>query len=436
MRLLLGLLALALLAPVPGQEKQKEHYDNGKLKAEYSVDKDGKKHGRYTEFFESGKKKISAEYDHGDLSGDFWEYHEGGKLFGKKAFSKGKPTGDVLRMDPKGILLYRATLGKGPPHVYADLKTPEPAYDRTLEDIRKRIAGIDPPGDRLDLDEDQRFEEVPSSAKPYKAGRLKSAYLEDALKHMNAYRYLSGLSPTVKLDAGYTDHCQHAAVVVAAHGELSHDPPKPEDMDAAFFAKGHKGAASSNLHRGQGNLRSAVDGFMEDSGENNMRHVGHRAWIQNPAMSKTGFGECGGFVSLWSFDEAGRPDRPDLIAYPARGYYPVEYFAREPVWSVGPKDGKFRLPPAKDLKVRAWLLDEGFDFTQELVINHKGIRTEGGFGLGAVFRPLVPKDMAWEGQRVWVLFLKSEIPTFGYFVHFVSLKPKEPAEPESGEADK
>ena len=434
MKSLLFLFALGLSLPLapPGQDKQKENYDSGKLKAEYSVDKDGKKHGRYTEYYESGKKRISGDYNHGDRTGEWWEYYETGRPFGKKSFAKGKPAGDVVRMDAKGMLVYRATLGRDKVTVYPDFRTPEPAYDRSLDEIRKKIEEIDPVGARLKLQKGDEYEEKPSAKPPYKAGKLKTAYLEDALKHLNVYRYLSGLLPTVKLDPGYTDHCQHATVVMAANKGLSHEPPKPPDMDAAFYAKGYKGCSSSNIHEGQSTMRQAVDGFMEDSGDNNKDHVGHRAWIQNPGMGKTGFGACNGFIALWSFDEGGRPSRPDLIGYPVRGYHPVEYFGREPVWSMGPQ-GKYRLPGDKELGVRVWLLDEEFDFTQELEIGHKIICTEGGFGLRAVFHPRLPKGVTWENQRVWVLFLKGDAPAFGYFTHIVSLKPKEPAPADSKE---
>ena len=436
MRILSRILFLGLLArpAVPdGQETQKEYFDSGKLKSECSLDKEGKRHGRYIEYYESGRKKISGAYDRGLAHGEWWEHYESGPVFGKKSYARGKPAGDVLRMTEKGALLYRATLSRGVPAVYGDLKKPEPAYGRSLEQMRKKIYAIDPPAGRLDLDDNERFDMTPSSKAPYLAGRLKTAYLEDALKHLNVYRYLSGVLPTVKLDENYTEEAQYAAVVVAAHGKLTHTPPRRPDMESGFHTKGYKGASSSNLSQGRGNLRSAVDGLMGDTGDNNLREVGHRAWIQNPAMGKTGFGECGNVVAQWAHDQSGRPDWPDMIGYPARGYHPVEYFVSNAPWSMGPREGKFTLPEEKDLQVRMRLLDDGFDFTEEIAVDHRSIGSATyGFGARAVFRPVLPGGMTWEGKRVWVLILRATAPVYGYFVHFVKLQPEEQKDAESG----
>src|SRR5688572_7630530 len=112
MKLQLSLTFLVLLAGAPPQD-QKEFYESGKLKAEFSVDAEGRKHGRYLEYYESGKKKITGAYDQGLAHGEWWEYYEGGKPFGKKGFDKGKPAGGVVRMDPNGVVLYRAQMTKG-----------------------------------------------------------------------------------------------------------------------------------------------------------------------------------------------------------------------------------------------------------------------------------------------------------------------------------
>src|SRR5262245_53719828 len=91
------LLAVALLS-TPGrtgvQDTKKEHFDSGKLKAEYGVDAEGRRHGRYVEYFESGKKRIQANFSRGELDGEFIEFYESGEVSGKKVLAKGKPVGE------------------------------------------------------------------------------------------------------------------------------------------------------------------------------------------------------------------------------------------------------------------------------------------------------------------------------------------------------
>ena len=78
MRLMYSLIVIGILSSgaAPGRQEQKEFYDSGKVKAEFGVDDQGRKHGRYVEYHESGKRKISATYDQGLLHGEWWEYHD------------------------------------------------------------------------------------------------------------------------------------------------------------------------------------------------------------------------------------------------------------------------------------------------------------------------------------------------------------------------
>jgi len=437
---MLGVVFAGLLAASSGQDVQKEHFDSGKLKAEYGVDPEGRKHGKYTEYYESGKKRIAATYDHGLLTGEWWEFYESGKPFGKKGYDRGKPAGGIVRMDENGVVLYRASISKGQPTIYRDFKQAELAYERTEAEIRKQIEAIDPVAKRYDVAANGMFDVEPSSKPPYRAGKLKAAYLEDALKHFNVYRYLSGLSPTVKLDDSYNDECQHAALVNAANGKMDHTPDRPAGMDASMHAKGYKGASASNLHRGQSTLRQAVDGWMGDTGANNMDEVGHRAWCQNPILGRVGFGQCDGYAAQYSLDKGGKASYGELIAYPSPGYYPVEYFESDAPWSIGPKESRFKLPKKDEVGVRMWLLDEGFDFVQELEVHHKTVFSETGgwfnvesvgFGPRVIFSPTLPSGFEWEGKRVWALVLKNGAPQFGTFVHFFKVAEKKPESEES-----
>ena len=54
-------------------------YDNGKIEEKYSTNKNGRKHGSYASYYESGKKKVRCRYSEGLLNGNYTEYHENGK---------------------------------------------------------------------------------------------------------------------------------------------------------------------------------------------------------------------------------------------------------------------------------------------------------------------------------------------------------------------
>ncbi len=72
-----------------------EKYDTGETKAKYLVhaDKPEIKHGLYTEFYKSGKKKYECSYAENALEGKFAFYYEDGKNAMTGAFKKGNRDG-------------------------------------------------------------------------------------------------------------------------------------------------------------------------------------------------------------------------------------------------------------------------------------------------------------------------------------------------------
>jgi len=74
----------------------------------------------------------------------------------------------------------------------------------------------------------------------------------------------------------------------------------------------------------------------DNNSELNLSTVGHRRWLLNPGMEKTGFGQCGRYYCTYILDSVmGASVKFDFIAWPARNYMPVEYFNDASVpWSV------------------------------------------------------------------------------------------------------
>ncbi len=124
-----------------------------------------------------------------------------------------------------------------------------------------------------------------STAAPYAAGEVTEDALEAANRRFSALRRLAGL-PEVILDMRLCERAQYGAVLLAATGKLTHHPVKPEDMEDAFYQKGHTATASSNIYMGTGaSLPRAVDAFLDDSDVGNLPNVGHRRWMLNPTMA-------------------------------------------------------------------------------------------------------------------------------------------------------
>lgn len=180
-------------------------------------------------------------------------------------------------------------------------------------------------------------------ASGYKAGQLKKSSLKDGLNALNTARYIAGIPANVKLDDNYNSLAQAAALVNAANGQLAHYPSKPSGMSDSLYKKGKKGASASNLLGGSwisSSLACAVlCEWMDDSDLYNITGLGHRRWILNPAMEKTGFGHVSHYSAMYALDNASVADETDYygVAWPAQNM-PLDYFNDSQAWSVNMGD--------------------------------------------------------------------------------------------------
>ncbi len=124
------------------------------------------------------------------------------------------------------------------------------------------------------------------------AGSTSQDFRDSQLQRINWFRRMSGLS-SVTENAGFSANAQHAALIMAAHGELSHYPPETWDC---YSARGATAAGNSNLHLTTSGGRispsglNSVNSYMRDSGSNN-KAVGHRTWILSPYVRVVGMGD-------------------------------------------------------------------------------------------------------------------------------------------------
>jgi uncharacterized protein YkwD len=156
-------------------------------------------------------------------------------------------------------------------------------------------------------------------------GELHPEFLDDAIRRLNLYRWLVGLSPVV-LDANANNITQHCATTMAAANVFTHYL----DMShRCYTPEAGQGAGSSNIASGVRSPADSVDLYIFDR---NVNSLGHRRWSFNPKMGKTGFGWRGRYSCMYSFDQSNRSgNNPEYVAYPAPGFFPSAALGGE--WS-------------------------------------------------------------------------------------------------------
>ena len=308
------------------------------------------------------------------------------------------------------------------------------------------------------------FEEAPSVKAPYQIGKLRSDYLEDGLRALNFFRYISGLPDDITLDDQLNELAAHGAVLLAASNDFAHEPVQPPDMPTSFYEKGLGSTTSSNLYFSYGYdehiLLASIKAYMEDSDTNNLRVLGHRRWILNPALKKTGMGlaespaESGGFNSyavLQIFDKS-RQEKVNYryIPYPARGAFPVELMQARTAWSVilnpniyaNPELSRVRVTLTRERDNRTWTFGgQRYPVTQ--TARYFNVNTDlYGDGPAIIFRPEnVEEYLPGDVFKVRITGLKSaggQDETISYTVQFVSASaapspvPRTPDVPDPG----
>ena len=186
---------------------------------------------------------------------------------------------------------------------------------------------------------------------PYYAGSVRSDVLYDALDELNYVRWLIGVPDDVILDSEMTRKAQHGAVLLDAIDRLTHTPSKPSDMSESFYnlaydATTHGNIAVAKMYSGseiQGymTLSYSTKLYMNDSDSTNISRVGHRRWLMNPRMTRTGFGIStrNGYAVTYVIDEdeiaASWPISDEFITWPAsKHFHPLTYFDADTAWSV------------------------------------------------------------------------------------------------------
>ena len=199
---------------------------------------------------------------------------------------------------------------------------------RSAADIRRRWSQLKP------TYKGSPYAVAPTLVAPHACGALAPGFLQDGLNAINYARYLAGLPDDVTLDASYVDRAQHGSVLLAV-GQFAHSQPKPPDMARDFYDIANAATSSSNIGWGYPTLADFNFGCMDDSDSSNIDRVGHRRWLLDPSLQKTGMGYAEARTDTFVFDwsRVGAVSY-DSIKWPCAGPFPVEMFSAGTAWSI------------------------------------------------------------------------------------------------------
>jgi len=388
MRTALCIMAAILLAAPRGllAGEVVEKFDSGKTRLKYATNAEGQKNGDYVEYYESGRPKVKASYKADKLQGLYTEYFDSAAVRVRAAYVDGQRHGGYQELDEQGRLVVEQIFWKG-----------EVLYPRSPRLMKQELDLIHKATGKEPGQENQGF------LGPMSATDSKRV---DAVRRLNAYRYLAGVPHDVTLKLEYCEYAEAAAEICARIGRLDHNPPNP-GMPEEQYQKALTGARNANLHMGAG-IRSCVDGFMDDSDPRNIVLVGHRRWCLNPAMGQAGFGDSGKFAAMYAHDASRRnPGDYDFVAFPAPGYMPTDYFGAGHAWSVSVNPRKYRRPEKGEVKVAVRGLAPGTDLPEpgargpELELEGFNVdNSAAGIPNAIIFRPKRVRVMS--GARYWV----------------------------------
>ena len=161
-------------------------------------------------------------------------------------------------------------------------------------------------------------------------GDTSQAYKDAIAQRINYFRQMAGVN-TVSIDPTTSALAQKAALIMAAQGNISHDPPSNW---ACWTQAGHDAAGHSNLALGQTGP-GAIDAYIQDAGPGN-EFTGHRRTVLYANQTQFGSGDVptGPTNALYSSipGSTTRSTRDGYVAWPPSGYVPSDVIFQR--WSL------------------------------------------------------------------------------------------------------
>ena len=323
-------------------------------------------------------------------------------------------------MKKRLLIVWRILVVAGIAFIFITCKADEDHENNTVEELQK-INIIKDRYLRIQTSFQGGYFVKTPTVSPYDAGEVKNEVLQAGIDAINVVRYIAGIPDDVELSAEYVDLNQHGAVLLSAINQLTHTPSKPADMSDDFYQKGKSGTSSSNISTI--NLPSAtIFQYMDDSDPNNIDRVGHRRWILNPSMKKTGFGVgAKNFGLMYAFDRTRGNVDYDYVAWPSQGVFPTEFINNNSAWSISVNAESYGKPDMNQIKVTLKHLNSGKVWTFSSSTSRSTARQSayfnidtGGYGINncIIFRPALENSFQYqEGDefRVTVSGLEKDI---------------------------
>jgi hypothetical protein len=235
-------------------------------------------------------------------------------------------------------------------------------------------------GDRMDISEGMWS----GNAESCQAGDMTPQARTNALRLLNLYRQLAGLSTVMMTDEG-NKLAQDCALLMRANNTITHTPPT---TFKCYTAEAAKTAGGSSLSSGP--AVSSVDLYMIDPG--NATTLGHRRWILSNWLTTVGFGSADRFSCQYQPARAGGAGGKAFVAWPPPGQIPLQAIAQgrlrgtldQTGWSI--QSDSINLQTAQvtvssdgmDLPVTTTALMSGYGSRYALRFNPNGWTTTAG----------------------------------------------------------
>jgi len=375
---------LLLTAALLGGEEVLETWPDGKVRARYTIDERGDKHGSYEEYYRSGALAVEATYKAGQLSGAYLEFHANGEKALDCRYRDGALHGKYVEWDENGDELWVCRYDKGlldgkceafegrtrlvtqlwKDGALVELDGIDP-YPRSLAEVRGTVRALT--DDETPLPGSPPEPGVwgtPDEAEAADEGLRRAR--EQALRTLVAYRYLCGVNHEgLTLTEEFNHLSTMGARLCDAIGRLDHTPDNP-GWPSAEYQEGYAGTSGSNL-ASAGDLRRSVHMYMDDSDPTNIDHVGHRRHCLSTGLGRLGFGRHGGYSAMYVAGGGGKGGRAKRVCYPPPGYVPTEYFGSRHAWSIDLGGAR---PKLDGLTIVVRALDDLYVPEETLEIDH------------------------------------------------------------------
>lgn len=172
-------------------------------------------------------------------------------------------------------------------------------------------------------------------------GIISGAAIQTQLNAINYARALNGLD---RVTGNLDGPAESAAVMMAANGAVSHNPPSTWKC---YTSSGATAASQSVLALSGGMTPlTAIRLYLDDPGAGNTA-VGHRRWLLNPFANYFGIGLTNSSSAIRVTNNQDTTNtNPHWVSWPSKGYFPntIEPNGR---WSLSNGNSNFKFTYAK-----------------------------------------------------------------------------------------